>query len=328
MATLASLSNLNGSARGQAALGIMLMRSRILRFLEQNSAFELDATNYDYLAVTGTGTLQSRAVGGGFDAAAKVPPARLPGALSIYGDKITIDRTHRADAAAGLRQIDVWMEREAATRVRDVAQKLDPELMNAPGTGTRMKGLATILNGVDDIPGFTGMKGVADARTIFGGSGNSFDLTPAASAAQHDAFIEGLEKALLKVPDATAIKVNQTLASRITTVARRAHMLGEGRDLFGRPVPTFNGVPILAVSDTTITNAEPDNAGTPTLTTTSLYIERPGERSLSLVTNEGLYYREWEELEDTVSSQEEFELRIQWKIEDPEAILRVRNIKV
>lgn len=328
MATLAALSNLNGSARGQAALGIFLLRSQILRFLEQNSAFELDATTYDYLAVDGSGTLQSRAIGNGFTAAAKTPPARQTGTLAIYGDKITIDRTHRADAAAGLRQIDVWLEREAGRRVRDVAQKLDTELMVAPGTGTRMKGLKTILDGVADIPGFTGQKGCVDARTIFGGSGNSFDLTASASAAQHDALIEGMVKALLRVPDATAIKMNQTLAGRFTTVARRAHMIGEGRDLFGNPVPTFNNVPIYAVSDTAITNDEPDNAGTPLTNTTSLYIERPGEQSFSLVTNEGLYYREWEELEDKVSSQEEFEFRCQWKIEDPEAILRVRNIKV
>ena len=327
MATLASLSNLNGSTRGQAALAILLLRSKMLRLIEQRSAFELDATDFDYQAVVGQGNLQTRAVGDGFTAAAKVPPNRLTGKLAIYGDKITIDRTHRADAAAGLRQIDVWLEKEAAARVRDIGGKLDNAIMNDDGSGTKMRGLSKILNGVNDIPGFAGMKGVLDART-FGGGGNSFDLSLANGAAQHDALIEGVAAAIMKVPDATGLQMNQTLAGRFTTVARRAHMLGEARDLFGNPVDTFNNLPINVLSDQAITNAEPDNAGTPANNTTSLYIERLGEGSTSLVTNEGLYYREWEELEDKVSSQEEFEIRMAWKIEDPESILRVRNIKV
>jgi hypothetical protein len=327
MATLAALSNLNGSARGQAALAILLLRSKILRQLEQRSAFELDATKFQYQAVTGVGNLQSRAIGGGYTATAKTPPTPQNGQLAIYGDKITIDRTHLADAAAGLRDIDTWLEKEAAARVRDIGGKLDGVLMNDPGTGTTMKGLSKILDGVTDIPGFTGMKGVLDART-FGGSGNFFDLTLATGAAQHDALIEGVAAALLKVPDATGISMNQALAGRFTTVARRAHMIGESRDLFGNPISTFNNVPINVVSDQAITNAEPDNAGTPANNTTSLYIDRFGEGSTSLVTNEGLYYREWEELENIVSAQEEFEIRMAWKIEDPESILRVRNIKL
>lgn len=327
MATLRTLSNLNGSARGQAALGILLDRALLLRFLEQQSGFELDATTFDSFPIDGSGTLQTRAIGGAFNATDKAPPARVGGQLAIYGDKINIDISHRADARQGLRDMDVWIEREASRRVRDLAAKLDAAVMNDPGTGTTMKGLSKILDGATDIPGFAGKKGVIDARS-FGGSGNSFDLTAAATAAQHDAFIEGLEKALIEVPDCKGIVVNRTLAARITTVARRAHMLGESRDLFGRPVPSFNGVPIYSVSDTAIPVNEPSNGGTPTTDTTSLYLLNPGEGRLSVVTNEGLYYQEWDHLEAKESSQEMFELRMAWKVEDPDAVRRVRNIKV
>lgn len=328
MATLRSLSNLNGSARGAAALGILLERSSMLRFMEAENAFERDATSFDYLPVDGTGNLQTRAVGGAFTATAKTPPSRVTGALAIYGDAITIDRTHQADAAAGLRDLDTWIEREAARRVRQTGGALDTAIMTGAGTGTTMKGLSVVINGTD-IPGFTGQTGLVNATT-FTGAGTSFDMsaTGVATAAIQDAFIEGLVKVMIDVPDASAIVCNRTLAGRISTVARRAHILGEGRDLFGRPVATFNGVPIVVVSDTAITNAEPDSAGSPANITTSLYVVRPGEGSLSLVTNEGLYYREWEHMESKESSKEEYEIRLAWKVADPDAIRRVRNIKV
>ncbi len=46
------------------------------------------------------------------------------------------------------------------------------------------------------------------------------------------------------------------------------------------------------------------------------------------MTNSGLYYQEWDHLETKESSQEMFELRMAWKVEDPESVLRIRNIKL
>lgn len=326
MATLAALSDLNGSSRGQAALGILLERSLVLRFLEQQSAFEEAGTAFDTRPVTGEGMLQTRPIGGAFTPTLKLPSARIAGQLAIYGDKIQIDRTHIDDASRGLASMDVWLEAEARARVRDLAAKLDSAILNDPGTGTTMKGLARILDGTP-LPGFGSQTGVLDART-FGGTGNSFDLTSAATSGQHDAFIEGLQQALVLVPDAAAIVVSRRLGARISTLARRAHMNGEGRDLFGRPVPTFDGVPIYLVSDTAITATEPSNGGSPTLATTSAYILAPGEGKLSLATNSGLYYREWDHLETKETNQEMFEIRMAWKLEDPEAALRIRNIAI
>lgn len=327
MATLASLSNLNGSDRGAAALATFLERSFVLRFFEQQSAFEQDATAFDYLPVDGTANVQTRAVGGSFTASAKTPPARQNGTLAIYGDAIEIDRTHLADAANGLRDIDTWLTGESRQRVIATASYMDAAVMKDPGTGTTMKGLNVILNGTNDIPGFTGVKGVINAKTVMGGT-NSFDFTSTAAATQatQDAFIEGMNKCLVEVPDAAAILLNRTFYGRVNSVARRAHILGESRDLFGRPIPTFNGVPLIAVPDTAILNTEGDDAaGT---NTTSLYIVRPGEGTFSLVTNEGLYYKEFEQQEGKVSSKENYEIRLAWKINDKEAVRRVRNFKI
>lgn len=325
MATLRQLSNLNGSARGQAALGIILEQALIMRFLEQNSGFELDATTFDYLVVDGQDNLQTRAIGGSFARTAKTPPARLPGQLAIYGDGITIDRSHIADAERGLRDMDTWIEREASRRVRKVAKKLDTALMKDPGTGNTMKGLSVILNGTSDIPGFTGVKGVSNAQAYKSGSHKSLDLT---DAANYPYFIEGLIKDLTKVDNPSGLVMNHSLFARMYTIARKEAILGESRDLFGRPVNTFNGVPMYAVDDTSIPNNEPDDTATPLTVTTSLYIMTPREMGLSIVTNEGLYYQEWEHLEEKESKGEMFELRMAWKIEDDRSVLRVRNLKV
>lgn len=326
MATLAALSNLNGSTRGQAALGILLERSFILRFLEQQSAFEEAGTQFETQPIAGEGTLQTRPIGGAFTPTLKLPGARIAGQLAIYGDKIQIDRTHLDDAARGLSSMDVWLEAEARMRVRDLASKLDSALMDDPGTGTTMRGLARILDGTP-LPGFGGVTGVLDARA-FGGAGTSFDLTAGAATAQHDAFIEGLQQALVRVPDAAALVVSRRLGARLSTLARRAHMNGEARDLFGRPVQTFDGVPIYVVSDTAITATEPSNSSAPTNDTTSIYVLAPGEGKLSIATNSGLYYREWDHLETKETNQEMFEMRMAWKIEDAESALRIRNIKI
>lgn len=326
MATLRQLSNLNGSARGQAALGTVLEQALVMRFLEQNSGFELDATSFDYLPVSGTDNLQTRAIGNGFTATAKTPPARQNGTLAIYGDAVTIDRSHLADAAAGLRDIDRWLEREMQKRVRSTAKGLDGALMNGAGTGTTMKGLSKILNGTDDIPGLTGVKGVGDAATFKStGTHKSLDLT---DAANYPYFIEGLINELMKVDNVAGIVMNHQLYARMYTIARKEAILGESRDLFGRPVATFNGVPMVPVDATSIPNDEPDNTSTPLTVTTSLYIASPAEMGLSVVTNEGLYYKEFDQLEAKVSSQEVYELRMAWKIEDDRVVRRVRNLKV
>lgn len=328
MARFSALSNLNGSARGADALGVFLEKSMLLRFMEQQNAFRQDATSFQTNPVTGASNLQARAIGGAFTATAKTPSSPVSNTLAIYGDAITIDRTHIADANAGLRNVDVWLKTEALKRVRKTAAGLDTAIMTDDGTSNKMKGLKTLLNGTDDIPGFTGVKGVINAKTWL--TGNSFDLTPtgAATAANQDAFIEGLYKAILEVPGATGLAMNTTLASRVTAVARRAHILGESRDLFGRPVPTFNGVPIYVVPDTAILNNEPDDTGTPLTVTTSLYIMRPSEEEFALVTNEGLYYKEWDHMESKESAKEEFETRLAWSIDSEDAVRRVRNIKV
>jgi hypothetical protein len=292
--------------------------------MEQANAFEQDATNFDALPVQGTANLQTRAVGGAFTATAKVPPSRQSGVLAIYGDAITIDRTHVADAAAGLRDIDKWIEKEAARRVRETAGSLDTALFTDPGTGNTIKGLSKILDGATDIPGFTGVKGVVNAKS-WKGSGNNLDLT---DAANYGYFIEGLIKDTAQVDGAAQYWVNRSLYARMYTIARKEAILGESRDLFGRPVSTFNGIPFFVYDDTAIPLNEPDDAGTPANVTTSLYIVAPAEMGFSLVTNEGLYYREWEHMESKESSKEEFEIRLAWKIEYDKAIRRVRNLKV
>src|SRR5690606_4044452 len=101
------------------------------------------------------------------------------------------------------------------------------------------------------------------------------------------------------------------------------HILGETRDQFGNPVPTFGGVPFIKLLAGSITNTEPDNAGTPNTNTTSLVITSAGEGRVSVVTNSGLDFRDIGELEGKESERMTWEIRSQTKVEEERSILRV-----
>ncbi len=327
MSTLAPLSNLRDSDRGRAMLAIILTASPFLRFLEANSAFEEDATNFDWLPVSGTSSAQARDIGGSYTATQETPGSRLAGLLAMHGDAQMIDESHLADAARGLRDVPVWFQKQLVRKGTSFGEAFEGLLFNGTGTGTplQIKGLLNILDGTTDLPGFSGKKGVIDART-YGGSGVSFDLSGSTNDA---AFLEGLELSLGEVDNPTGIVANRKLAARITTIAHRSRKIDITQDQFGQRITTYDGVPIIQVKDGTIKNDEKDNTPTTPLTnTTSYYIMSPGEQRVSLVTNSGVDYHEHDHPDNKEVNKERWEIRSAWKIEQEVAIRRVRNIKI
>lgn len=325
MAQLTQLSTID-SERGRAFLAAMLERRPYLRFLEEHSAFEEQGTEFLYYIIAGKARLQRRALGGEYDLEDRTPSAPETGRLAFVGDSIDVDRSHREDERRGLLDIDRWIDKELTKAAPVFAKLLVQDLFQGSGAGTprQITGLSTILDGTTDVPGFeTGFKGTIDAANY--ASGNSFDLT---DDANWDPFIEALELWLAEVDDPRGIVVNRVLGARLTSIARNRHMLGEGRDLFGRPVPTFNGVPIIREDTSIIPNDEPDNASTPAENTTSLYIESPGEGRRAVVTNSGLQFDDLEVLEKKESERVKWEVRADNVIEERDSIRRVRNIRV
>ncbi len=306
---------------------MLLERSAYIRFLDQHSAFEELATDFLYRPTDDTATLRGRSLGGSYTVTDKAPPALQSDKLAFYGEAIDVDESHEADAARGLMDIDKWLDKMLRKTVRDWAKKYENAIFNGAGTGTPlpMKGLSVLIDGTTDIPGFTGYKAIANAADADPDSGKSFDLS---KAANEDAFIEALTLWLTQVDNPQGIVMNKEMFARMTTIARRKHMLGESRDLFGVPVPTFNNVPMIQALDGSITNTEDDDTAEPLEVTTSIYIQSPGEMKYSIATNSGLHFHDVGELEGKESQRMRWEIRSENKIEEKDVILRVRNIKL
>lgn len=324
---LAQISNIDSqSAYAKGALAIMLENSPILRFFDSRSAFELDSTDYDHDVVEETSDFQSRAVGGGYTGAAVTPSSeKVLGSLKFHGDSVLIDRSHLADQELGLRDVEKTLLKKLPRRLRDFAIKLDNAIMNGEGTGNLLKGLSKKLNGTDDIPGFTGIKGVKNAKDY--DSGVSFDLS---STSKYAKFLEALNDMIAQVPNASGILCNRDFISRLQTIAYKEKGVVDTLDQYGRPLQFYKNIPLIQMNAGVITNTEPDDTPTTPLTnTTSIYILRPRELDLSIVTNSGLEFLDYDaQASGKQSEGYNWEVRLNTKIELSDSILRVRNIKL
>lgn len=332
MANLLSISRLNNSARGADAVGIMLSKSPLMNFLDQRSGFEVDAHDFDWRPANAASSLQTRARGGAYTATDVTLESKQSGSLYLHGDRLDIDVTDLADQANGLRNIPKDFEKRLKKELINFAKAYEIKLFNGTGSGSpaQIKGLKTILSGTDDLPGYSGVTRVVNAADYsVDTTPKSLDLSLGGSnfAKNREAFMEALDYCLSLMSGDAGILCNQALFSRISSIARAQKVLGQS-DEFGVSVPTYNGVPLIKTVPNAILSTEPDDADTPVEETTSLYLLSPAELDLSLVTNSGLEYWEYNFQEAKESGQEKWEIRAAWKVETPEHVLRLRNIKL
>lgn len=326
MARLRDVSTLidSPSGRGRVALGYFLQESNFLRWLDANSGYELDATQYDYLPADGSSTVQTRAIGDSYTESALNVQSRITGQLYLHGDAVTIDVTHIADKKLGLRDIDSWFEKELKRRFRSFTRGYEGLLFNGTGSGTppQIKGLKNILDGTNPIPGFS------ETRVINAKDFDTGDHLDATTDGGKKKLYELMMYAIGEVDTPRGIICNRKTYARLQMIAREYHVWGIEQDAFGQPVQTFAGVPFVPVLDSTIGLDEPNDAGTPQNITTSIYILSPGEMRFSLLTNSGLYWKDFDHIDSGEQGKEVWEIRAAWKIEAPESVLRIRNIKV
>lgn len=323
MATLRGLSNFSAtspSGRGANALGIALNESRFLTWLEGVSGWELAGVRSAFSPVESAITGTTRGLGANFSRTTIAPGNDTSITLAIYGDAVNWDVAYTDDVQRGLQNTTVWFNKEIVRRFRNVVKTLEAAMFNGDGTLPQMRGLKTMATA---LPGFSGSVNnrVMDAAV---GGGDSLDISTAQGLLK---LPEILDEAVALVPNANGIIVPQRLWSRISTLGRSIAGMGETRDQFGVPYVTWNTIPLVPVLDGTITYNEPDNAGSPATNTTSLYVLRAGEGLTSFVSNSGLYYRDGT-VAGTEKTEEQFEFRLNTKCEEPDSILRVRNIKL
>jgi hypothetical protein len=287
--------------------------------------FKLKATEHQYRPAAGSQSLTGRAFGNNYTAASMTPAAVIAGTLSAHGFYLKYDQTYKDDYELGIGiHMDEWYEDNLDDKAYDTALAIDALIIAGSGTGNNMAGLATILDGTTNVPGL-GITMVIDALSGSGLSGNSFDLT---TADNYDTFLEQLDKWKADVMGADAIICNESMAARLTTIARVKHALTWTKDEFGKPISQVNGLSIIPVDDSTITKTEPDNAGTPVNDTTSIYVIRNGEGGWNINSNSGLAFYDHGELPGEQQEGIGFEFRAKNEIKRKRGARRVRNLEI
>ncbi|HVZ38179.1 MAG TPA: hypothetical protein VHI13_02805, partial [Candidatus Kapabacteria bacterium] len=206
MAILAQLSQID-STRGQGALAIMLSDDPFIRHLEQVSGWEEDATDFDYPTVDGDSDVQTRARGGQYESDGEVPVPRISGSLAFHGDSFTVDRSDLADASRGLRDLPKWIEGKITKKVKKWSRKFSVKLWQGSGADGNIKGLVNVVDGATDLPGYTGYKGVIDARDYTAGA-DYLDLT---NKDNWGAFYRLVIQAVSEVENPTGMSMNKEL---------------------------------------------------------------------------------------------------------------------
>ena len=326
MPRLTELSNIE-SQRGRDALATLLEVSPYVAYLEQNGAFEEEPTEYEHTPATGTQDVGTRTLYGPNYNATDIPyQTRQAGTLAFHGFEQHIDRSIIADRDRGLRGVDRYLARHLPKKQRSFSRGYEQKsLTGDPGTNAgEMTGLLTLVDGVTNVPGIGATMSI-DAADWLPGAADHFDLTVEANQAL---FIEKLMTTIPYVPMCNGLVMNHTLQGLLTTIMHRLHVMGEARNLFGEIVTAFNQKPLVGVRESSIGNDFPDVAAA--TVTTKLIISAAMPGYLSVVTNSGLEFQDWDEadeLDDNNERRVRCEMRSNTKIDDDEAVIVIHNIK-
>lgn len=326
MPRLTELSDIE-SQRGRDALATLLEVSPYVAYLEQYSAFEEEGTEYDHTPAVGTQEVGTRTLyGPNYNATDIAYPVRQPGALAFHGYEQHIDRSIIADQRRGLRTVDRYLARHLPKKDRDFARGYEKKAtVGDPGSNAGdMTGLFTLVDGVTNLPGIGKTLSVNAADWIPGGA-DHFDLTVEAN---QELFIERLTMLIPYVPMANGLIMNHTMQGLMTTMLKRFNSLDETRDLFGETVEAFKRRQIVGLRESSLPNDYPDNAAATVTTKLAITAAMPGY--LTVATNSGLEYQDWDEadeLDDNNERRVRCEIRSNTKIDDDEAVIVIHNIK-
>jgi len=330
MATLASLSKIQSpSGRGMDALAVMLS-DPMFAFFEQNGGiWQQGATTNRWTPYTDAITLGARALNGAITADTYSPGTEQSDTLAIHTGGHAADISYIRDSEKGIATFD--FARDEKMKFKKWVAEYKAKLFDSDGSSNTIKGLKKILDGTGNIPGYSTKRlmNAVNPTSVENATATAKSLDIITDATKDEALYEVMLQAGTYVENATVQVMNQTLWAKVSVILyRKGIQINSFVNDFGVRYEQFNGLTVMVVPDTVITCTEPDDTSTPVNKTTSIYILSPGEDRLSLITNSGLEWIDFDHQENTEKNLEKWEIRANWRIADPKSILRVRNIKV
>ncbi len=149
-----------------------------------------------------------------------------------------------------------------------------------------------------DANSFDGLKKRLTGTQVIAAGANGLAVVGADDAARH-AFFDQLDALLALVPNADALYMNASVASKIRSSARRLTIYDQTIDQFGRQVTTYNGVPVIDLgskADGTLIIPQTETQGTSGAVASSIYAVRYGrgetDQAVTGLTNGGVSARD------------------------------------
>ncbi len=316
---IAQISNVSGRAAG--VLSTILAQIPLLRvadFAPDNSTFFANPDKDSF------GGAAARAVNAALQRDAQGPNPTAA-ALALYGREISVDDLYKQDAVVGnlsMAGLVEFLDRRVAGLAVKLAQEIEVDLCAGTAAANRMLGFAEFVKDAA-AAGQTARLGFTAAELAAMNSQVSLQLN---TAANQDAFIELLMKKLAEVPGCNALVMNVNLWARMTTIAKRLGASGESVDSFGVPVQTFNGIPLVAVPVSAITQAENDGVNADC---TSIYPVR-FEQNLgtTISTNSGFLYTDFEDIDTKPQGVARMQFFLNLKVNKDNAFRRLSRIRL
>ena len=330
MATLQSLSAgliVSPSGRGNGAIAEMLATSKFIAALEQLSAFQLEAFTNKFRPYADTITVRNRDVNGALSNDTYSPADEQSASMSIIGGKLAYDNVYQRDVARNLGGFN--FEKDLQMKFRTWVKGLESQLLVGSGAGTpkEVKGILTILDGTNNIPGYS------ETRVINAKDYAKIDDAKKFNIGTSDTADETLEDLMVmliavmgSVENANLVVMRNELWSMIQALAFGKSVIGYTESNFGVKYQTLFGVPVVPVT-AGMTLTENDDTTTPLEDTTSMLIMSLGENNLSLPT-QGFSWIDFDAVENKEAGVEKWELPLNWRISNPKSVTRVRNIAI
>lgn len=333
MATLRSLSRTHGSQRGLGMIDIIETNSPLMRAMSAMNAWEEGGTTSQHRENIAASSIAGRAIGSSWTPSAMSPASEITTTLKIEGAGVTLDVTYIADAEINANGLQAWLDKQIKEEGIKFAKSAEIDLMLSTGASNKYVGMTSVLDGTNVFPLTSSDTRVINAASYdYAASQKSFGLNVDNTnyTANKELFLELMAYAdsLVDEGNGKIMLLNAAMLYRMNAIAQQNRILGEDRTKFGQLVRTFNGIPMIPLTAGAILSTEDDDTATPLEVSTSIYLISPGEMRTSIVTNSGLEYWEDPKLQAGESGQDKWEIRAAWKIQDPNSIVRIRNIKL
>ncbi len=251
-------------------------------------------------------------------------PNKLLKALALYSREISVDKAVLSDLNVNPdpSNLNSFYDNQLNSLCDKIMVEVQNDMVAGTGASNKMLGLLNIIKDADAAGQTDGLLGYENAELAARNKRLTLSLSDVDDQNQ---LVEEISLAKAMVPGANLIVAGESMAARLTTIARRQNAQADGIDSFGQQVAVFDRTPIAVVPDAVLGFSM--NSGAET-NTSSIFVLRNAEyQGVCFSTNSGLQFKDFDQVESTVAGVAHFSFNLNTTVEKLNAIYRISGIK-